>query len=73
MHDPIEYRISGRRGRKEAMPLVGRILARDEQRTSAHAPVNDFQQYVRHLRAHVADAEVIEDKQARLGQLELGQ
>ena len=53
------------------MPLICRVLARNQDRTGPHAPVYNVQQHVSSLCVQVADAKVIQDEQLRLDQRRL--
>ncbi len=59
MDNAVQYCIRYGRIREEAMPLIRRILAGDQQGTRPHAPINHIKQHMGRLHGHATDTEVI--------------
>lgn len=53
------------------MPLICRVLARNQDGTGPHASIYNVQHHVSSLCVQVADAKVIQDEQLRLDQRRL--
>ena len=68
MDDAIQYRIGKRRIREQSVPLCPRILAGDQQRSAAHAPVDDIEPHVPDGQIDLAVAEIVDQQQRRFDQ-----
>ena len=57
------------------MPLIGRVLTRNQESAGAHTPVHDVQEHLRGVGSHLPKPQVIDHQQSGLGQgqLQFGQ